>query len=178
MTWFRPVPVIVPSWLSWDATERLGVSWYVPIELPPSTLTTAPVTQAAACLHGGRMVWEGESSPHRYIPRVAGALHFGFAADDETCPDAHKALIEATIAASGARAATEHYAAAHGWTFPTRWCHDREAAERAFVQVVALFDREVAAGGWRPRNNGLDPGAAGLAGLILAGEAGPWRGTT
>jgi len=90
------------------------------------------------------MVWEGDNSPHRYIPRVSGALYFAFAANDETCPDAHKALIERTIAESGARAETEHYTAAHGWTFPTRWCHDPAAAEHALARVLALFDRDVA----------------------------------
>jgi len=98
---------------------------------------------AAASLHGGRLVWEGEGSPHHYIPRVQGALYFAFAADDETCPDSHKALIERTIAEGGVRGATEHYAAAHGWTFPERWCFDHKAADRAFAQVLALFDSNV-----------------------------------
>lgn len=98
---------------------------------------------AAASLHGGRLVWEGDTSPHLYIPRVQGALYFAFAAHDETCPDAHKALIERTIAESGVRGMTEHYAAAHGWTFPERWCFDREAAERTFDRVLALFDYNV-----------------------------------
>lgn len=100
---------------------------------------------ACACLHGGRLVWDGPDSPHRYILLVAGALYFGFAAVDETCPDAHKDLIESTIAASSVRGQTEHYPAAHGWTFPTRWCYDPIAAERAFERVLALLDAEVAA---------------------------------
>lgn len=98
---------------------------------------------AAASLHGGRLVWEGDTSPHLCIPRVQGALYFAFAAHDQTCPDAHKALIERTIAESGVRGTTEHYAAAHGWTFPERWCFDREAAERTFARVLALFDADV-----------------------------------
>ena len=65
----------------------------------------------------------------------------GFVAEDF---DAHKAIIERMIAESGARAVTEHYAAAHGWTFPTRWCHDHAAAEHAFAQVLALLVRTLA----------------------------------
>ena len=100
--------------------------------------------RAASCLHGGRMVWDAPNSPHRYIPRVAGELYFGFAADDETCPDAHKALIERTMAEAGTRGRTEHYAAAHGWTFPTRWCHDKPAADLAFARILDLLARNVA----------------------------------
>jgi carboxymethylenebutenolidase len=101
--------------------------------------------KAVACLHGGRLVWEGANSPHLYIPQVRGALYFAFAANDETCPDEHKALIERTISESGVRGRTERYAAAHGWTFPERWCFDRFAAEQAFESVVALFDAQISA---------------------------------
>jgi carboxymethylenebutenolidase len=101
--------------------------------------------KAAACLHGGRMVWDGESSPHLYIPRLKGHAYFAFAADDPTCPAEHQALIEATIAASGAPATTERFAAAHGWTFPERHCHDPAAAERVWAKVLTLFATHVAA---------------------------------
>jgi carboxymethylenebutenolidase len=100
--------------------------------------------KAAACLHGGRMVWDAPSSPHLYIPRTKARMYFGFAKDDETCPDAHQALIEQTIVESGVRAEVEHYAAAHGWTFPERYCYDPAAAERAWEKVLALFAAEVA----------------------------------
>lgn len=99
---------------------------------------------AAACLHGGQMVSDDQYSPHTCIPRLKGAAYFAFAANDETCPDAHKAMIEETIAKSGVRAETEHFAASHGWTFPTRWCHDPLAAARVQERVLALFDLEIA----------------------------------
>jgi carboxymethylenebutenolidase len=99
--------------------------------------------KAIACLHGGRLVWQGSSSPHLYIPRVQGAVYFAFAAGDETCPDEHKALIERTISESGVCGLIEHYEAAHGWTFPTRWCFDAVAADRAFKSVLALFDAHI-----------------------------------
>jgi carboxymethylenebutenolidase len=107
--------------------------------------TYPQAVKAVACLHGGRLVWEGANSPHLYIPRVQGALYFAFAADDETCPDEHKALIEKTISESGVRGRTEHYAAAHGWTFQERWCFDAVAAEHAFASVVTLFDAHIPA---------------------------------
>jgi carboxymethylenebutenolidase len=103
----------------------------------------AETVKAAACLHGGRMVWDGPDSPHLLIPQARGGLYFAFARDDETCPPEHQALIEETIRACGARAEVEHYEAKHGWTFPTRWCHDAAAAERTSEKVLALFEREV-----------------------------------
>ena len=95
---------------------------------------------ATACIHGGRLVTGGAASPHLLISQVTGAIYFAFAADDETCPDEHKALIEKTIRMSGVAGATEHFNAHHGWTFPTRWCHDRAAADRVQSKVIALFD--------------------------------------
>ena len=100
--------------------------------------------RAAACLHGGRMVWEGPDSPHRLIPRCPGGLYIAMARDDETCPEPHQRLLEQAVAEAGPRAAIERYDALHGWTFPERWCHDAAAAERAFRATQALFDREVA----------------------------------
>lgn len=99
---------------------------------------------AAASLHGGRLVDDTPQSPHLLIGRADVALYFGFAEDDETCSDDHQALIEQRLVETGARAEVDHYRARHGWTFPTRWCHDRPAAERAFAKVLALFEREVA----------------------------------
>jgi carboxymethylenebutenolidase len=103
--------------------------------------------RAAACLHGGRMVWDGPDSPHRLIPEVRGGLYIGLARDDETCPEPHQQLLERVVreAAAPDRITAERYDALHGWTFPERWCHDPAAADRAFARVLALFDRFVAA---------------------------------
>ena len=90
------------------------------------------------------MVWEGPDSPHRLIPRCPGGLYIAMARDDETCPEPHQQILEAMVAEAGPRATIERYDALHGWTFPERWCHDAEAAERAFRATQALFDRHVA----------------------------------
>lgn len=99
--------------------------------------------RAVASLHGGRLVWDGPNSPHLYIPRIAGGLYVGVAANDETCPEEHVAVIERTIRESGMRGEMERYAAEHGWTFPTRWCHDPVAAEHAFRRVLGLLEAEL-----------------------------------
>lgn len=102
---------------------------------------------AAASLHGGRLVSDAPDSPHLLLHSLRGVAYFAFAADDPTCPDAHKRIIEATIAASGAHASTEHVPAEHGWTFPERYCHDPHAAAGTMHRVLALFEAEVAQAG-------------------------------
>ena len=99
---------------------------------------------AAACLHGGRLVWDGEDSPHGAIARVRGELYFAFAENDETCPSEHHIAIEHALADRCGPGRAEHYRATHGWTFPTRWCHDPLLAERAHDAVLALFGRAMA----------------------------------
>ncbi len=99
---------------------------------------------AAACLHGGRLVWGGADSPHRAIARVRGALYFAFAKQDETCPDADQTAIEQALADRAAPGRAERYRAQHGWTFPTRWCHDPALAEQAHQRVLALFAGTIA----------------------------------
>jgi carboxymethylenebutenolidase len=103
--------------------------------------------RAAACLHGGRMVSEGPESPHLLIRRCPGPLYIAMARDDETCPEPHQRLLEREAEAVGPRVVTERYDALHGWTFPQRHCYHREAAERAFARVLALFQDAMAGTG-------------------------------
>ena len=101
--------------------------------------------RAAACLHGGRMVWEGPDSPHLLIPGLRGGLYLALARDDETCPEAHQQILERMVREAGPRAEAERYDALHGWTFPERWCHDRAAAAHAFAKASALLESYVEA---------------------------------
>jgi carboxymethylenebutenolidase len=108
--------------------------------------TYPDAVMAAACVHGGRLVWDGADSPHRAIDRVRGALYFAFAEHDETCPEAHQLAIEQALTDWGGVGLAERYPAQHGWTFPTRWCHDRGSAELAHRRMLTLFDTAVAGG--------------------------------
>ena len=98
----------------------------------------------AACLHGGRMVWDGPDSPHLLIPRVEGRLYLAFATDDDTCPDSHQQLLRDTLAASGVRGEAELFAARHGWMFPERFSFDPAAASRVKAKILAAMETEVA----------------------------------
>ena len=100
-----------PSATAWARGTRWGQGRPTPMQSGPLPACTA------AGSYGTR--------PTRptFTFRASGrTLYFAFAADDPTCPDEHKALIESTIAQSGVTGRTEHFASAHGWTFPERWC--------------------------------------------------------
>jgi carboxymethylenebutenolidase len=98
----------------------------------------------AACLHGGRMVWDGPDSPHLLIPKVRRRLYLAFATDDDTCPDDHQTLLRETLVASGVRGEAERLAAGHGWMFPDRWCWDEAAAATVKAKILAALKSEVA----------------------------------
>lgn len=97
----------------------------------------------AACLHGGRMVWDGPDSPHLLIPKVRGRLYLAFATDDDTCPEEHQFLLRETLAASGVRGEAERFAAGHGWMFPDRWCWNEVAAATVKAKILAALESEV-----------------------------------
>jgi carboxymethylenebutenolidase len=98
----------------------------------------------AACLHGGRMVWDGPDSPHLLIPKVKGRLYLAFATDDETCPDTHQELLRRTLEHSGVAGEAERVPAAHGWMFPDRWCWDEAVATSVKAKILAALETEVA----------------------------------
>jgi len=95
--------------------------------------------RAALSVHGGRLVDGSKTSPHHLISRSSVPLHFAFAKDDSTCPPAHQTTIEQLAARSAGRVTVEHHDAAHGWSFPDRWCFNRAASERVWEQALAMF---------------------------------------
>jgi carboxymethylenebutenolidase len=100
---------------------------------------------ALASLHGGRLVADAPDSPHRRIARISAEAYFGWSPDDPTAPLDHKAAIEAALAARGLPHRVElHPGALHGFTFPTRYCHHKAAAERVWSRLFALFARTIA----------------------------------
>lgn len=95
--------------------------------------------RAAVSAHGGRMIDGTTASPHHLIARSTVPLHFAFAKDDATCPPDHQHIIEQLAARTAGRVTVEHLDAAHGWSFPDRWCFDRSASERVWEQALAMF---------------------------------------
>ena len=95
--------------------------------------------RTAVSVHGGRLVDGTSASPHLLIKGSTVPLHFAFARDDATCPPAHQNTIEQLAAQTAGRVTVEHHEAAHGWSFPDRWCFNRAASERVWERTLAML---------------------------------------
>jgi carboxymethylenebutenolidase len=59
-------------------------------------------------------------------------------------PLAHADAVEAGLAARGLRYRIEHHKGAeHGFTFPERYCYHKQAAERVWSRLFAMFRRNL-----------------------------------
>lgn len=110
----------------------------------PFTVWTAAAVpsrvRAAASFHGGGLVREGESSPHRLLGETRARFLFAIAQnDDARQPEAKEELRRAADAA-GRPAAIEVFPADHGWTVPDSPAYEREQTERAWAALLALYE--------------------------------------
>lgn len=97
--------------------------------------------RAAASFHGGGLVREGETSPHRLFDKAQAAFLIAVARDDDSkAPEDKRHLREAADAA-GVPAEIEVYQGDHGWTVPDAPAYSEAPAERAFAQLLALYRR-------------------------------------
>ena len=98
--------------------------------------------RAALSVHGGRMVAPAGAageSPHRLLQRCRVPLYIGCARDDPTCPPEHQALLEEEARGNAALVTVERVDALHGWSFPQRWCFDRDAANHVWDTSLSMF---------------------------------------
>lgn len=102
---------------------------------------------AAASLHGVRLVTDDDDSPHLGLDRIKAELYFGCAETDEWAPRDMVAALETHLQASGVRSRLETYpGTGHGFVFPLRdGLYDKQAAERHWERLYALFQRNLAA---------------------------------
>lgn len=100
---------------------------------------------AMASLHGGMLVNDSETSPHRLISHMQAEAYFGWADQDRVAPPEHSAIVEAELRARGLPWRLEkHPGALHGFTFPERYCYNKAAAERVWSRLFSLFARTLA----------------------------------
>lgn len=99
---------------------------------------------AMASLHGGFQVTDRPDSAHLLTRHIRAECYFGFADDDPLTPPDHQRAIAEQCREHAIRARLEiHPGAHHGFTFPTRHCFDKPAAERVWERVFALFRRNL-----------------------------------
>jgi carboxymethylenebutenolidase len=99
---------------------------------------------AMASLHGGYQVTDRADSPHLLTRRIRGECYFGFADGDPLTPPEHIQTIGNEMTRYGIVHRLEtHTGTEHGFTFPERYCFSKQAAERVWERLFALFDRRL-----------------------------------
>jgi carboxymethylenebutenolidase len=95
--------------------------------------------------HAGRMVTEGDDSPHLLAPDVRAEVYWGHADKDESMTPENIATLDRAMDDAGVHHTTELYEGAqHGYTMADMGAYDEAAAERHFTALFALLDRAVA----------------------------------
>lgn len=100
---------------------------------------------AGASFHGGRLVTDKEDSPHRLVPKIKAGFLVAIAEnDDERDPEA-KVELRKAFDSSGVPAEIEVYEGTlHGWCPPDSMAYNPAQAERAWRQLLVLFERNLA----------------------------------
>ncbi len=97
---------------------------------------------AAASFYGTWLVSENEESPHLTLGKATGELYIGCAEHDELAPLSMVAELQKLFTTAGSAGELEIYPAVHhGFAFPQRWCYDKQAAERHWERLIALYRR-------------------------------------
>lgn len=101
---------------------------------------------AVASFHGGNLATDAPGSPHLLVPALAAELYIASADKDDNYPAPMAARLEDALKKSGVRYRAEMYAGAlHGWMVPDFPVYDRNAADRGWAAMLALFDRTLRA---------------------------------
>jgi carboxymethylenebutenolidase len=97
---------------------------------------------AAASFHGGNLATDAEDSPHRLAPKIAAKLLIAGADEDRSFDEAQCERLDAALKDAGVDAEVSIWKGArHGWVPTDMPVYNKDAAERHWVALVALFDR-------------------------------------
>ena len=122
-----------------DASRGLGTQGYCMTgSFAILGAAAVPQMKAAASFHGGGLVREGDTSPHRRLKKDADYLIAIAQNDDQKAPGDKTALLNAAEA-TGCDADIEVYPADHGWCVLDSPSYDREQAERAWAKLLAMY---------------------------------------
>ncbi len=102
--------------------------------------------KASASLHGTRLVTDGNDSPHRIALKAKGELYCGFAEKDPfAAPPTVKAIIDIMQGAQVKFSYELHKGADHGYSLPDRDIYDKQAANRDWELMFAMWRRQLGA---------------------------------
>ena len=96
---------------------------------------------AAAGFHGGRLATDAPDSPHLLAPRITAKVLVAGADEDAGFPPEQADKLRAALTAAGvSNEVTIYPGARHGYTMPDLPVYNRDAAERHWKEMLALFD--------------------------------------
>jgi carboxymethylenebutenolidase len=99
---------------------------------------------AAASYHGGHLATDAPDSPHVLASKARGRLYIGYAENDSSFPEAQRERLEAALTNAHVVHSMELYKAAHGFAVPDLPVYNREAADRHWQTMLALFRESLA----------------------------------
>ena len=111
----------------------------------PFTFWTAAAVptrvRAAASFHGGGLVSEGDPlSPHALIGKTQASFLVAIGQNDDAKAPGEKTVLAEAFAAASRPAQVEVYAGDHGWTVPDSPVYAEAAAEKAWADLLALYE--------------------------------------
>lgn len=102
---------------------------------------------AIASYYGVGIITDQPDSPHLRVGEIKGECYLAFAEKDEHVPDQIVADLPGILDAAGTRYRVETYpGTGHGFAFPERPAYVKQAGERHWERMLALFDRNLRAG--------------------------------
>ncbi len=139
------------SWLdsqaSVDTTRMIGTTGYCMTGSYVMRLAAAIPARigAGGSFHGGGLVTDADDSPHLLAPKIKAGLLIAIAEnDDEKEPDT-KHVLRASLGSAKVDAEIEVYEGTlHGWCPPDSRVYNEAMAEKAWSELLALFEKELA----------------------------------
>jgi carboxymethylenebutenolidase len=126
-------------------TDLIGaVGYCMSGQYAVNAATHFPAVKAAASIYGTRLATDQPDSPHLAAQKTKAELYFGCAETDIYAPVEIIEKVKAGM--KGAHAEVEIYPGTHhGFAFPKRPVYDRDAAERHWERLLALYRRNLSA---------------------------------
>jgi carboxymethylenebutenolidase len=99
--------------------------------------------KANASLHGTRLVSDAPLSPHKLAAKCRGEIYCGFAEHDDLAPPSLRAALADAFAACPDVVYRQHLhpGAIHGYALPNRDIYDKQATNRDWENIFAMFGR-------------------------------------
>jgi carboxymethylenebutenolidase len=100
--------------------------------------------RAAGALFGTRLITESGDSPHLLLPKMQGELYCGFAENDPSVPLPLVEKFAGLLKSCSVKHQVEvHPGTVHGYAFPGRHAYHKQAAERSWERIFAMFHRQL-----------------------------------